>query len=80
MRSNKLPLSLMFATAAGRWSARRDDAIRQARTCQYADLKAELVTNARACHHRYLITMRWAREAQHTEHNTIRNMETSDAI
>jgi hypothetical protein len=24
--------------------------------------------------------MRWAREAQHTEHNTIRNMETSDAI
>ena len=80
MRSDKLPFSLMFAVHAGRWAVRREDDMRLARNCTFADIRAEHVARARRNNWSYIKSLRWAREAQHTEHNTIRNMEMSNAI
>jgi hypothetical protein len=80
-RFQKLPPSLVYAIQAGRWSVRRDEAMRNARSCQYADLKAELVTNARDCHHRFLKSVRWAKEASRTEKEYFRvTTEVDNAI
>ena len=80
-KTHKLPYSLMFAVHAGRWAVRREEDMRMARNCSFADIRAEHVIRARRNNWQYIKTLRWARDAQHTEHNTIRNtMEMDNAI
>jgi hypothetical protein len=68
-----LPYSLTFAVHAGRWSVRRDEDMRAARNCTFADIRAEHVARARRNNWSYIKSLRWAREAQLTEHKQIRN-------